>query len=608
MTRRQIASREHKRVFGQTRLMVLLTLLVLGTSSLFAQGPAIYQHGVMNRASQVPPDFPGGALAPGAMIQIRGTDLGPSQTVFSEGFPLRTEMGPLGTRVLVNEDGQCPLFSIEESLINCQLPSDLTGAQVRLRVITSVGQSNTITVPLAQGNFGLFTRSGTGLGPGSCQVFTGDPDPFFAYQFVGPDTPARQGQTMTCYGTGFGPTDPPVPAGQAAAGPAPAQNQVGLFVGERPAQVQYAGRAPGFAGLDQLQFTVPEDAPDGCAVPLRVQIGNQIGNVATIAVNRTGLPCQDPVETPMAGRSVGSVVVAGGLGNLGPGQLGSGSGPGGPHMAMGSGPGGVGPGGIGPRGLHPGIPPHAGGVGLGANRSMGTDVAPARFMRLGATGGPSVGIPPVGSCQLYTQAAGEGSADLFTGPVQYLNAGNLDIECSGTHQRLGPDTVGGGGYLYAASLEQPLGSQTCTLSGSGGPDVGAFGPVTLDVPGPITITTNLPFGARVNRQNAFQLNWSGGGADEIVMIHGRAFLGDLPPDGDPTQLRSRAFVCSAPAGAGNFTVPEWVMNGLPAGPFSLNMTHMPNASGVARFGSAGLAQGGMFRWMFTTAFLDLVLE
>jgi hypothetical protein len=339
-------------------------------------------------------------------------------------------------------------------------------------------------------------------------------------------------------------------------------------------------------------------------------MGSQIGNMGMIAINRTGLRCLDPVETPVPGSGVGSVVVAGGLGVLGAGQLGSGKMPGGPRLALGPGPGGVGPGGIGPRGIHPGIPPHAGGLGLGVTRSMGTDVAPARFMRLGGSGTPSVGIPPVGSCQLFTQAAGDTSADVFTGPVQYLNAGNLSLTCSGTQQRIGPDTIGGAGYLYAAQLSQPLGTGTCTLSGSGGPDVGAFGPVELNVSAPVNVTTSLPQGTRVSRQSSFRLNWTGGGPNDMVIIHGRSFAvpAGTPADADPTQFPSRAFMCSAAASAGNYTVPDWAMNGLPAGLFSVNVTQMPNANGVARFGARGLKSGGTFRWMYTVTYLDLMLE
>jgi len=415
---------------------------------------------------------------------------------------------------------------------------------------------------------------------------------------------------VVCYGTGLGQTDPPIPAGQATSSQARARTQVMLYVGERPAQVQYAGRAPGFAGLDQIQFTIPNDAPEGCGVPLRIQMGSQIGNMGTIAVNRTGLGCLDPVETPVPGSGVGSVVVAGGLGVLGPGQLGQGKGPGGPRSALGQGPGGVGPGGIGPRGLHPGIPPHAGGLGLGTRASMGTDVAPGRFLRPGGSGSPAVGIPPVGSCQLFAMPAGDASADVFTGAAQYLNAGNLSLTCAGTQQRIGPETIGGAGYLYTTQLGQALGPGTCTLSGSGGPDVGAFGPVQLTVPAAINVTTSLALGARVSRQSAFRLNWTGGGPNELVVIHGRGFAAPVgtPSDTDPTQFPSRAFLCTAPASAGNFTVPDWAMNGLPAGPFSVNVTQMPNATGVARFGARGLEGGGTFRWMHTLAWLDLVLE
>jgi uncharacterized protein (TIGR03437 family) len=46
----------------------------------------------------------------------------------------------------------------------------------------------------------------------------------------------------------------------------------------------YAGRAPGFAGLDQVNFVVPAEVPRGAGVRLRLVSGGRVSNEATVAV------------------------------------------------------------------------------------------------------------------------------------------------------------------------------------------------------------------------------------------------------------------------------------------------------------------------------------
>ena len=57
-----------------------------------------------------------------------------------------------------------------------------------------------------------------------------------------------------------------------------------LFVGNLEAQILYAGRAPGFAGLDQINFIVPAGAPSGDATPLRVESNGSASNAVTLPI------------------------------------------------------------------------------------------------------------------------------------------------------------------------------------------------------------------------------------------------------------------------------------------------------------------------------------
>ena len=594
-------------------LFLLATLSIFDANSLLAQGPVLFQNGVVNGASFRPPDFPGGNLAPGSIVSIFGQNLGPGEPVFSPGPNLPTQLSPQQTRVQLNDVVDCPLFYVSSGQVNCQLPPDLAGSQVRLRVITTAGQSNDITVPLGPVGLGLFTRNSNGRGPLVASNDTGDPDPGRRFQLNGPDSTARPGQDLTLWGTGLGPTNPQVPAGQPASGEAPAINQPQVFVGDRPAQLRYTGRAPGFVGLDQVNVVVPPDAPPGCAVPVRIQLGNQVSNIGTIAIHAGGLRCLDPFEDILSGTSHGSIVLHSGLGRLGRGQLGPNPGPGGPGQGMGGmvgpGPGGVGRGGIGPIGLHPGIHPHAGGLGLGSTASLGTDVVTARFVRLAGSSNLDIGIPPAPSNSCNSYFLGPfGNADLFAGPAEFLNAGGLTLNGPGVQLTLGPEPVGIG-TLYVSSLPTPLTQGQYTANGLGGPDVGAFGPVNLNVPALLNITTSLAPGTVLSRQNPFTLNWTGGNTNDIVVIHGRVFQSPEgnPPFGELLRNRSQGFVCSTTVGTGQFTIPDYVLNTVPTGALALQITHMPSADGVARFNAAGLDLGGVFRWINTATYLDLVL-
>jgi uncharacterized protein (TIGR03437 family) len=70
-------------------------------------------------------------------------------------------------------------------------------------------------------------------------------------------TPARAGETIAIFGTGFGPTDPGVEAGQIFEGAAPliAKGATQVLIGGQVAPIQFVGMSG--AGLNQLNVTVP---------------------------------------------------------------------------------------------------------------------------------------------------------------------------------------------------------------------------------------------------------------------------------------------------------------------------------------------------------------
>ncbi len=596
-------------IMSRTTLSLALALAALLIAApAFAQ-PVISTTGVVNGASFIPTDFPGGAVAPGALITILGANLGPAAPQSASTFPLPLQLG--GTDVVVNGSLPCPLLYVSAQQVNCQLPADLNGDQIQLKLRTrdqdQLRESAPVSVPLAGSNFGFFTMNGNGRGPGVALNQQSGAGP--QYQQNGPLATAKPGQVMLMYGTGLGATNPPVASGQPASGLMPAVSQPQVFVGGVQAQVQYAGRAPGYAGVDQIQFQMPPNVPPGCAVPVLLRIQDRIhnqaldSNIATVAVNATGLQCQDAVETVAAG-SHGTVVLASGLGHLGMGQ--GPNGMGGGNQGMGSGGQGNGPVGFGPS---PGILPHAFGYGFQQGHGNGTDVIVARFVKFGGFG--DIGVPPAatGSCNVYFQGP-RANPDLFLGSGQLLDAGVLTLTTPKSTLRILPDTIAGLGVLYEEALPEPLGAGGYSVAGAGGMDVGAFGPVSLNVPTLLSVSTTLTAGTTISKSAPLNLAWSGGNSGDLVLIYGRSYKldpGVQAPVNDPGQFRSMAFVCSTTAGAAQFTVPSDVLAQLPAGQLSLTVTHMPSASGIARFQAAGLSLGGVFRWLSTLTYPNLIL-
>jgi uncharacterized protein (TIGR03437 family) len=92
--------------------------------------------------------------------------------------------------------------------------------------------------------------------------------------YPGASSPAKPGEVIILYTTGFGPTSPPTPSGQVVTNAAPVVNlsAISMTIGGLPAQVQWAGIT--MAGVWQLNVQVPPGAPTGDAAVV-AQIGGK---------------------------------------------------------------------------------------------------------------------------------------------------------------------------------------------------------------------------------------------------------------------------------------------------------------------------------------------
>lgn len=162
-----------------------------------------------------------------------------------------------------------------------------------MRVFRESLLSNEITVKVAEFDPGLF-------------MFVGRPIiTHLDYKFVGRgevegSTPAHPGEYVVLFATGLGLTLPPVLAGQlpmfAAQILAPVRVRIGDRLLEGTASIQYAGQAPGLAGVYQINLLLPEDVPLG-EPEIIVEIADTRTQPGlTIAIDPTPAPATDPTK------------------------------------------------------------------------------------------------------------------------------------------------------------------------------------------------------------------------------------------------------------------------------------------------------------------------
>ena len=260
-------------------------------------GATIAEGGIVNAASFLPDELPGGAIAQGSLFSIFGSDLGPPAGANVSGFPLSTTLA--GVSIEVSGSGTTvnaiPVFA-GGNQINAIMPSDAPLGDVLITVIFNGQRSPPLRARVVPSAVGIFTLSGTGQGGGIVTNFVSQTN----QPLNGPAVSAAPGDFVTVWVTGVGPVDgseliPPIDAGVIAT-----IRPANVFVGGRKiSNVAYAGRSSGFPGLDQIVIALDDDIPEGCAVPLLVEIDDIPSNIVTMSIRRGRGQCRDQ-RTPVA--------------------------------------------------------------------------------------------------------------------------------------------------------------------------------------------------------------------------------------------------------------------------------------------------------------------
>jgi uncharacterized protein (TIGR03437 family) len=240
------------------------TLVSISTSGLvelpgaFDAGIAIPRVTAITNAA----DYSNG-LAPGGLVSIFGQNLAPD-TAGAGTVPLPTTL----SGICVTANGlRLPLLYVSSTQINAQLPFELTG-QAATTLHTPGGLSDIYYAQLSSAAPAVFQKS---LGGQMFPTIVRDKNG----EIVTLSNPVHPNETILIYATGLGAVGPAVASGAAgSASPLSSDLQPpAVTLGGIPAPLYFAGLAPGFVGVYQLNVKVPGDAPEGMQIPLTIQAG-----------------------------------------------------------------------------------------------------------------------------------------------------------------------------------------------------------------------------------------------------------------------------------------------------------------------------------------------
>jgi uncharacterized protein (TIGR03437 family) len=243
---------------------------VSGSLQSSVNAPVMLPGGVVNTASYAPST----PLSPGTMIAIFGYNLA-NGTSNAQAFPLPSQLS--GTLVTIG-GVPAPLLYAGSGQVNAVIPYGLP-ENINTQVIVQQGNEYTVPYSIVMGaaDPGIFTATASGSGQGVIVAPNGN--------FAQPGNPAHAGDEITIYAAGLGNTNPGAMTGLAATVMPLLQvvAPVSLTIGGQNARVDFAGLAPGFTGLYQINAAVPSGV-SGSAVPVVLTVGGQPSPPVTMAV------------------------------------------------------------------------------------------------------------------------------------------------------------------------------------------------------------------------------------------------------------------------------------------------------------------------------------
>ncbi len=228
--------------------------------------PVINSGGVANAASYTT------KLSPGTLAAVFGTGFGTATLQASATGNWPNNLGGVGVTV---NGVAAPVYFVSPGQINFQVPWNTpVSGTVSVAVTLNGGSSNAVNVSVATAAPGLFVLP-------SKQAAVENAD----FSINDSSNPAKVGSTVLAFLTGSGPVSPAQSSGVPASTTSLvfATASVSATIGGLPATVSFAGLAPSFIGLVQMNIIVPNSLSPG-TYPLAITIDGQTSNAAPISV------------------------------------------------------------------------------------------------------------------------------------------------------------------------------------------------------------------------------------------------------------------------------------------------------------------------------------
>jgi uncharacterized protein (TIGR03437 family) len=494
------------------------------------------------------------SIAQGSIFVVKGSNLSPSGlTQFS--FPLPTTSGTATGNVKITFTPTAGgagtdaylVYLYNQSNVNqlaAILPSALATGNYNVTVTNNGTASATFAATVVQRKARIITQDSTGTGLAVVQNFVSqtqlDVDRFTTQTISGITvSPSKPGQVLIAWLTGMG----PVTGGDNTASPgfdfSANGVDVQVLVGGTSIKPLYAGRAPGLAGADQINFVLPANVTTACTVPLQVSVNGQLSDTTFIAIapSTSATACVDPNFTAAQLTSLDQ----GGSYNVGAFTL--------SQIAE--------------------SVPQVGNVKL---NSIGGSFTRITGFQLSSAG--RLQTVATNACQVYHIVGSQNQLGAVVSPTN-LDAGTITLtgpsgsnltsgvalnkDASTKAYSLSLGFEGAGLPPIPGQISATLVAGKYSLHGAGGPDVGVFD-TSVTLGSPLTITGGLP--STVVRANGLPLAWSGGNSSDIVQIFG--YAGTTSGSGANITVDAWEFICTTTAGTGGFTVPSSILNQLPA--------------------------------------------
>jgi len=492
----------------------------------FAQTPVIGSGGILNGASFRFPGAPGGGIAAGAIISIFGSNLATASGGASS-LPLPTTLN--GASVTIGGI-RAPLFFTSPGQINAEVPWGVPVGTQPVVVTVNNSASAAMNVTVQAASPGIFSQTSNGKGPGAIENYVSAANT----PLNKTATALAQGGVAIIYATGLGAVSGPPPDGAAGSGQA-TTNAVTVTLGTSTVTPQFAGLAPGYVGLYQVNVQLPAAQAQGCSVAVQLQVAGQVSNTVTLSINSGGNCTTSASEfMPVPNSNFGSLGLV------------------------------------------------RGSVTFSGSGSQAYNTLSAAFVKFGGAASPPLIAPPVGGgclVDFFANNTGNSTFPAFLGGVSaQLGAGALSYTpANGTPQQLFP---AGGVYQTVVGVAVPAGPYT--IAGAGGVNVNAF---TASITVPSQFSGNINISNTTFSQSAgFNTTWNSCPDPNGYVIAGAFSL-------DQSNTFQGTVFCSAACSAGSLKIGSAQLGQLPLSSSGGAGGFVAFVGVPAKFTATGLSSG-----------------